>query len=403
MNMKGSLMSRAIGKISGRYEFTVPYDKSVAMLNALNAAGAVFHGARIEGESFVFCTGLGDYGEVMRAASSCGAAVAVSGTSGLPFLIYRYRKRPGMVIGMIIAMVLVFCSMMFVWEIRITGNSEISEERIIAALRKSGLTAGTYIPGINESGVSARTILTLPDLSSVSVVIKGTYADVDVIERVRPPEAEDGNGGLCDICATRDGVIVNIAASSGKVLVKPGETVCEGQTLVTGLYDGYNGTKIAVRSSAVVLAETYRSFCVSIPFDRICKRYTGRTDVKTSVSVLGYDFELFFGALVPYDRYDAETSTERVVLFGSVKTPVIKTVLTTREYVLSPERISENEALIRAKAAFNTWLEGIKDGEVLSKSYTCETDVEGGCLTLIGEASVLTDIAAEAPFSLLGK
>ena len=89
--------------------------------------------------------------------------------------------------------------------------------------------------------------------------------------------------------------------------MRTGEVVAKGDLLVTGIYDGHTGIKIAVRSKATVMAETYRKFVISVPLRQPVKHYTGNEAERTVITVLGRRFELFFGAMLPYDRFDAES------------------------------------------------------------------------------------------------
>ena len=66
--------------------------------------------------------------------------------------------------------------------------------------------------------------------------------------------------GISSIYASEDGIIRSVVAESGKSVVRTGEVVAKGDLLVTGIYDGHTGIKIAVRSKATVMAETYRKF-----------------------------------------------------------------------------------------------------------------------------------------------
>jgi len=368
----------------------------IRLLNLFRNKGVRFWGLKATDKDVRLKISLFGCDDALLYAKEANIQLTVEKRVGLPFFIHRYRGRVGLAVGGAMALTMIFASLFFVWDIEITGNDRISASRIEAVLRKNGLSAGAFIPSVNTHAVEEHTILAMPNLSSVAIVITGTHVKVDVIERIRPPEIVDEIGdGISSIYAEKDGIIVSVVAESGKSLVAPGTVVAAGDVLVTGLYDGYTGIKIAVKSKATVLAQTYRNFAISVPLRQSRREYTGGVSKKTTAEVLGHSFELYFGAMIPFEQFDAEARTEDVKLFGIFKTPIRLTTLTAREYRTVTEQITKEEALKKAVAAFDSRLEEIDDGEILDKSYTWFFDEESECVTLTGKITLLEDIAVE--------
>ena len=401
MNILKNTVSKAADRFLGFLCLRLCRADMMRLMNLFRAKGVRFWHLRVTEKDVRLRISLFGCDDALAYAAGVGIAVEVERRTGLPFLLHRYRRRAGLAVGALLAAALVFSSMLFVWDIVITGNVNVSEARILSALSESGLSAGAFIPAIGTHSVEQNTVLTLPELSSVAVVITGTHVGVDVIERKRPPEIYDLTAdGISSIYASEDGIIRSVVAESGKSVVRTGEVVAKGDLLVTGVYDGHTGIKIAVRSKATVMAETYRNFVISVPLKQQVKRYTGNEAERTVVTVLGRRFGLFFGAMLPYDRFDADVTTEKPLLFGFIRTPVEITTLHVKEYISERTEYTQEEALAKAIAAFDSRIEEIGDGEVLSKSYEWFYDDAADCVTLKGELTLLTDIAYETPVQI---
>lgn len=401
MNILKNTVPKAADRFLGFLCLKICRADMIRLMNLFRMKGVRFWHMRVTEKDVRLRISLFGCDEALAYAADANIAVEVEHRVGLPFILHRYRRRAGLAVGAVLAAALVFSSMLFVWDIEITGNSAVSESRILSALSKSGLSVGAFIPGIGTHSVEESTVLTLPELSSVAVVITGTHVSVDVIERKRPPEIYDMTvDGISSIYASEDGIIRSVVAESGKSVVRTGEVVAKGDLLVTGIYDGHTGIKIAVRSKATVMAETYRKFVISVPLRQPVKHYTGNEAERTVVTVLGRRFELFFGAMLPYDRFDADVTTEKPLLFGFIRTPVEITTLYAKEYISEHTEYTKEEALAKAIAAFDSRIGEIRDGEVLSKSYEWFYDDAADCVTLKGEVALLTDIASEAPVQI---
>ncbi|MBR6782899.1 MAG: sporulation protein YqfD [Clostridia bacterium] len=208
---------------------------------------------------------------VVSLCRDCDIPVSVSSKSGLPRLLRRILNRPGLLVGGILGFVLYLVAGSFFWDIRISGNTALSDAAVRRSLSSVGLSVGSPIPGF-EADVTENQVLLLDDrLAWLSVNRKGTVAYVEVREAVKPPSAEPAP--LRDMVAALGGVIEYVELESGNVRVKAGQTVSAGEVLVSGIYESLQ-TGIRVESaSARVFARTTREFSVTIPLSYEEKRY----------------------------------------------------------------------------------------------------------------------------------
>lgn len=387
---------KLLNKITGFYLVRMPEKHGARLMNALNEEKALFWGAKNKDGHMYMRFSAFSAPHALRTAKSAAVDVEIVKAVGLPFIIHKYRKRHGLAFGTLLGLGLMLYSTLYVWKIDITGNKEIPDKMILTALAEAGVDIGTYIPKIHYTRVRTALILNLTELSSASVNIKGNHVTVDVIERKRPPEIADYSG-YCHIVAARDGQIVSMEAYAGRPLAKAGDVVTKGQVLITGQYLSFRGLNMLTRARGRVMAVAYMDFVISVPLKIQYKRYTENTDIKVSYHILGRDFNLFLGALSPFTYFETEVKGENLKL-GFLKLPAVKTTLYTREYVRESREISPGEARERALRAFYAWCENDTEGPVIKREYEIIEDPRGGCVTLVGTAEILLDIAKEMPF-----
>ena len=200
-----------------------------------------------------------------------GIPVVLVRAGGLPALLRRLLRRPGLWVGGLLGLALFLLAGRVFWDIRVSGNETVSDHSIRASLAACGLAVGTPV-GEFRADVTENRVLLLDDrLAWLSINRKGTVAYVEVREAVAKPEEEPAVPR--DMVASVGGVIEYIELESGNVRVKAGETVSPGQVLVSGIYDSAQ-TGVRVESAkARVFARTTRLFEVTIPLGYEEKRY----------------------------------------------------------------------------------------------------------------------------------
>lgn len=209
-----------------------------------------------------------------RVVALCGELdipVTATPPRGLPRLLLRILRRPGLIAGGTLGLGLCLAAGSFFWDIRVSGNTTLSDAAVKESLASVGLSVGSPIHGF-EADVTENQVLLLDDrLAWLSVNRKGVVAYVEVREAVKPPASDPSP--LRDMVASVGGVIEYIELESGNVRVKAGQTVSEGEVLVSGIYEsGQTGIRVE-SAKARVFARTTREFSVTIPLTYEEKRY----------------------------------------------------------------------------------------------------------------------------------
>ena len=218
---------------------------------------------------------------------------------GLPRLLRRGLRRPGLLIGGILGLALYLWAGNRFWDIRVSGNEALSDAAVKESLARAGLAVGSTIRGF-EADVLENQVLLLDDrLAWLSVNRKGTVAYVEVREAATPPPEE--STPTRDLVAALGGVIEYVELEAGNVRVKAGQTVSPGDILVSGIYES-SQTGIRVESAkARVFARTTRMFSVTIPLSYEEKRYlTGETGA--DMPPTGEKSLIFFGRHIKFSK-----------------------------------------------------------------------------------------------------
>ncbi len=392
-------MYKFFHKVFGAYTIRTDSKNGVKLVNLLHKEKLLFWGMKKGKDGFSIKASLFSCEPILKTATAAGIQTEIIRTTGIPFVFNKYKGRYGLILGSIIGIILIFLSELFVWEVSVTGNHTVDSKEIITALEKYGVKRGAFIPDLQIIEAEDDFLIENKDISSIAINIKGTYAQVVVLERTYPPEIENPNA-YYNIVASHDGIVEKVEALNGQPEVKKGDIVVEGQLLINSFMAGELGTYRLTHAKGNVYARVTEKYSISIPLEQTEKVYTGRIETVTHVKVLGNSMNLFSKDEAPFEFYDMTASEEEEKLFGFIKIPVEVAEATYIEYEVSRYTINEEEAKRRAAEAFAKYLDRLTD-EV--KSYDCDGyfDSTNNTYTLTANVIVLKNIAVKKQISIV--
>ena len=176
-----------------------------------------------------------------------------SKTIGIPKIKYNYRRRIGVGIGTTIVAIFLLLSQQFVWRIEVKGNENIKETDIINTLKAGGLKPGAWKRNLDVIKIADKITLEFEEISWSAVNLRGTVAEIEIVERVKPPELVDENSP-CNVISTKTGRIVGLEVYDGQRMVQIGDTVKEGGLIAAGILQDRHGRTIYrhARAKAVI-------------------------------------------------------------------------------------------------------------------------------------------------------
>ncbi len=264
---------------------------------------------------------------------------------GLPFVVKKYKKRYGILVG-VVAFFLTF--MLFgnlCLNISVNGNDKYSYEQVVSCLEKSGIEIGMNMSDIEPYQARVKFLRKNPQFSWVAFNKKGCFLTVEISE-TNPKKMNKTPKYPCNIVAKLPGEIVSIKAYEGALVAKVGNAVGKGDLLVSGTIELTNKTTKFVHANAQVIAKTRRSLRVFVPYKSVQKQVEAKEYTRSVFTLANLDIPLFLGEIK--GEYKAKKEIKEYFLLG-VRLPYKKTTTTFRKVYKKQIVLSESQAKIRAK------------------------------------------------------
>lgn len=221
-----------------------------------------------------------------------GIEIVTLATWGIPAWLWRYRRRAGIFVGVVLAAALFVLSEQFVWDVRVRGNNTMTSSEVLAELKSCGFGVGSYIPKFRAGELENRVLLASDRISWISVNLEGTVATVQVIERVKKPPEEDRTKPA-NLVAALDGQIELVQLYRGNCVVKVGQGVRAGDLLVSGLYDSETEGYRYTRAAGQILARTQHDFHIEIPLSYEEKIYGEAKCNEITLNFFDFSLKIF--------------------------------------------------------------------------------------------------------------
>ena len=325
--------------------------------------------------------------ELQAAADRAGCELKLLFRSGGRRGRSRLLRRPALLLGLAAALLGLLVSSLFVWDIDVRGLDRLSRGQVLRALEDSGFSVGSFWPGLSTEQLESAVMLRLPQIGWMSVNVSGSRAIVMVCERQEKPEMYDSADGT-DLVAVRSGLIRRVNVLAGRQLVRPGELVTEGETLVSGTLESLAGEGDTVCARGSVMAETWYEITALHPKEEALK--TPRTVGRSRFALLlgKRRLNLYFSSGNAIDGCDKIIS-EYTLGVGDLFSLPVRIVKETRvPYTVKAGEDYDPSAAARRLYAL---LEGQTEGQILSHSMS--PGQSGACYTLTLRAHCSENIA----------
>lgn len=259
---------------------------------------------------------------------------------GLPIVLHRYRRRRWFAVGIAVFLLALLSLNLYVWKIEVRGNERVPTDIILQELDSFGVRVGQFRFRLDEKTLQNQMVAKIPQLAWLWVNKQGSKLVVEVKERDMAPAVVDKTQ-ICDLVATRDGVIKTMNVREGKNLVAVGDTVLEGQTLVTGTIDIENVGVRTVHADGEVLARTWYEKTQAFSLTKREQVPTGNTKNRWSISLFSHTLPLGREpsyADCQHSRKDYDLALGNLY-FGISLHKDTYTELSTQETPLTPEEV----------------------------------------------------------------
>ncbi len=312
---------------------------------------------------FEACIKKKDFKRIKTICKKTKTRVRILSRHGLPFFLYKNRKRKMYLCGIILSIAIIYILSLFVWDIELTGNVYNTESSIVKCLSENGIKCGMRKKYIKCNEIEELIREKYNDIIWVSVELKGTRILIKVQEGIMAEKTEEDIYAPSNLIARYDCIINEIMVRNGTPKVKKGSVVKKGDVLVNGAVEVYNDSgEIAGYDYYAADADINGTYVIpykeTINMNYYKKEYTNRTKLRYYVKILNKKVKLLDGKIV-YNKYDVITNEKRLKIGRNLYLPIVVGDINIREYTLEEKKYTKNEAEQLAKAHLKHFLSKI--------------------------------------------
>lgn len=183
---------------------------------------------------------------------------------GFPNVFAKAKSHIFEIVAFILAVLINFLLSDILFDIRVSGNENVTEVEIEEALSDAGLYIGASFSRLDTSLVENETSVRLPSIGWININRRGTVAYVEIVERAVVPIVPEEDLTPSNIVAERDCVIEDIDVIAGVACVKPGDVVRRGDVLISGVVENEFGSRF-VRAEGNITAYATEKLTVDFP------------------------------------------------------------------------------------------------------------------------------------------
>ena len=330
------------------------------------------------------------YPRLARLAKERGVLLRHTGKRGGYYLFARYRRRLGILAGVTMFFSGLLFSQSFLWAIDVEPTAMVSEQQVLDVLKSHGVRIGTFLPAADLTRVAFYARTELPGLAFFALNRVGSRLEVEMADAVQPPVPQEGSG-LCNIVASKPGIVRTVEDYAGEQAVRVGESVAEGQLLISGVVeDSYGGVTLK-HAAGRAIASTQRQFSAAVPMAKTVPVPTGRTLTRRSLQFFGLRIPLTLTG-APGSGWEKTAVNTRLRVNGTVL-PVSLLEEQYEEIFQQEEILTPEEALAKARELVEEQKKQCKGLKVLEQEELFEES--GGVLYYTVNAKCEEDIALE--------
>lgn len=293
----------------------------------------------------------------------CRLHIQILQKQGIPFFLFRYRKRRILFLSLAAALCMTGALSFFIWDIQIEGNLSVTDEKILDYLHSEEVHQGRLKTSVDYKQLASNLRQNFPEIAWVSVKLQGTRLCIDLKEQ-NFPEEETKETAPGSLISDVDGTVVSIITRAGTALVGAGSEIKRGDLLVDGTLELVNdsGEVYAYQYTAAdadIYVKTSFEYRDSFSLKQKKKLYTGQKKNRKLLQIGTVRIGLPFGS-IPYEQYDMITEQKQLRLMENFYLPVYYSSITINQYRTVWQLCTPEEGEKQLQLAFENFLEKIE-------------------------------------------
>ena len=251
-------------------------------------------------EEYFVKTNLFRRGKLEEIARRTGSEIKFHDIKGLPTKLVYIKHRPGFILGLIISIFIITALSDNIWVLRAKGSQVYSEEEVLAAAEKLGVSFGADYDDFDPVNAGRLMMLQLPEIAWVSINNDGVLTEINIKDRDAPPVMEEEHKGIYNVVAGKTGFLRAIEAYEGLPVAKTDHVIKAGELCITGIWQNKYGYTFTSSAYGKVMAEVQQNFYVNMPrkktifteISKVRKRELDIFSLRIPLSVSSADFKL---------------------------------------------------------------------------------------------------------------
>ncbi len=250
-----------------------------------------------------------DFKKLRKIRAKCKVKIKILSKHGLYTKLKRFKLRYGLVAGLLVFVCLQIFLSLFVWQIEIVGNNNVSDSEIIDVCNSLNVRRGVLKSRLDLPVIKEELMLKLPNVAWAAINIEGCRATVNISE-IKNEEADKTPANLI---SNYDCVIKSVKVLNGIAAVKPGQAVQKGDMLINGVVDT-GPTVRYVKATGSVIGEADEIFTFSQRYTAEETYYNGNSKNRYVLEFFTLRIPLYLGNVS--GNYDTERSNAFLRFFG---------------------------------------------------------------------------------------
>lgn len=313
------LTFKLISFLKGYVVIRLKASNSEKVLNLLRRKGISIWDAEKKEDGMKFKISYDDYKAYQEIIKETKMEAVSS--NGLAIKLRKLKVRKGFIVGLFILGICLYVLSSLVWNVEIIGTNQITANDIKKSLEDNSISIPVARSKLKTEKIETLLYKNFEKFKFVEVHIEGSNLIIFVKEK-KPEQAEIKSNEPSSIISKKNAIINKVVAKSGQPVVKEGDVVYEGQTLVMGMIKNKTEEFMMVPSEGIIYGKTYYNFEL-----REEKAKNIEVDSKRSKNV--YYLQLngssikIIGDKAPFENYNYRERTVKIPIVSNLSDIVV--------------------------------------------------------------------------------
>ncbi len=289
---------------------------------------------------------VGGFSKLRPVARQTRSRVRIVKKNGLPFVVYRFKRRKGLLLGAVLFFAALYLLTSYVWFIEVKGLERLEPRVILEAAAGLGLRPGVPKWSLSSEAIEKGIVDRVPEIAWVGLRYHGTKVIIEAVEKTHSPPVETTPPR--EIIAGKPGLVTKVLVLHGVAMVKEGDMVTPGQVLIWDPVvqppdPGTSGLTMVGARGEVKARVWYRGY-ERVSLEKEITIPTGNEFKRVSIVIKDREVTITGREEIPFAHYRKKVEVKSLPGWRNTNVPVELKIVTYSEVLVEAERLSHKEA-----------------------------------------------------------